>query len=171
MTEAKPNRQAQRSRSARDQITQAALMVFALKGYAATSMDDVCMAAGCSKGGLYHHFPSKPAVLAGVVERLAECGALLPPFQGAEGTLSLPRGALGRVLLEVWAEAAHDDALRHQLRAGYESYMDRSLRDRSAGAPALGEILRIGVLVQLLTRGEGVDVGEAARRLGIERAA
>lgn len=171
MPEAKPNRQAQRSRSARDQITQAALAVFALKGYAAASMDDVCMAAGCSKGGLYHHFPNKTAVLAGVVERLAETDALLPPFQGVEGRLSLPSGALGRVLLEIWAEAAHDEGLRRQLRAGYEGYIDRSLRDASAGHPALAEILRIGVLVQLLTRSDDVNVDEAARRLGIERAA
>lgn len=169
--EAPPNRQAARSQSAREQITQAALTVFALKGYAAASMDDVCMAAGCSKGGLYHHFPSKPAILAGVVERLARAGALLPPFQAAEGQFSLPSGAVGRVLLEVWAEASHDDELRRQLRAGYEACIDRSLRDGSGDRPALGEILRIGVLVQLLTRTDDVDVDEAARRLGIERAA
>ncbi len=119
--EAKPNRQAQRSQSARDQITQAALTVFALKGYAAASMDDVCMAAGCSKGGLYHHFPSKQAILAGVVERLTASGALLPPFQAAEGQLALPAAAIGRVLLEIWAEASHDAELRQLLRAGYEA--------------------------------------------------
>lgn len=169
--EAKPNRQAVRSRSAREQITQAALTVFALKGYAAASMDDVCMAAGCSKGGLYHHFPNKPAILAGVVERLAQAGALLPPFQATEGELPLQPGALGRVLLEIWAEASHDDGLRGQLRSGYEECIDRSLREGAEGRPPLGELLRIGVLVQLLTRTDDVDVGEAARRLGIERAA
>jgi len=72
--------QAARSQHARDQIAQAALTVFALKGFAASSMDDICMAAGCSKGGLYHHFPTKSAVLGGVVERLLVQRALLPPF-------------------------------------------------------------------------------------------
>ncbi|HYM14014.1 MAG TPA: TetR/AcrR family transcriptional regulator [Dehalococcoidia bacterium] len=169
--EAKPSRQAARSQSARDQITQAALTIFSLKGYAAASMDDVCLAAGCSKGGLYHHFPNKPAVLAGVVERLAGAGALMPPFQAAEGQLALGRGSIGRVLLEIWAEASHDAELRRLLRSGYEACIDRSLREGVSAHSPLVEILRIGVLVQMLSRTEDVNVDEAARRLGIERAA
>ena len=74
------NRQTQRSQAAQDNIVQAALTVFALKGYAASSMEDVCLAAGCSKGGLYHHFRTKHALLRSVVQRLASTGALLPPF-------------------------------------------------------------------------------------------
>ena len=61
------NRQMLRSQAAQDNIVQAALTVFALKGYALASMDDVCMAAGCSKGGLYHHFRTKHALLTAVV--------------------------------------------------------------------------------------------------------
>ena len=164
------NRQAARSHATRDHIVQAALTVFALKGYAATSMDDLCMAAGCSKGGLYHHFPTKSAVLSSVVDRLSQSGALLPPFQPSDGSLALPSSAIGRVLLEVWAEAARDAGLRARLRAGYEACMDRSLSGGANSHP-LADILRIGVLIQLLTRGEAIDADEAARRLGIERAA
>lgn len=40
-------------------IAEAAKGLFAVKGYAATSMADICSAAGCSRGGLYHHFESK----------------------------------------------------------------------------------------------------------------
>ncbi|MEC0242148.1 TetR/AcrR family transcriptional regulator [Paenibacillus dokdonensis] len=40
-------------------IVDAAKELFAAKGYAATSMADICSAAGCSRGGLYHHFESK----------------------------------------------------------------------------------------------------------------
>jgi hypothetical protein len=40
-----------------------------------------------------------------------------------------------------------------------------------SSAHRVAEILRIGALIQLLTRSEGVDATEAARRLGIERAA
>ncbi|GIO32992.1 MULTISPECIES: TetR/AcrR family transcriptional regulator [Paenibacillus] len=40
-------------------IVDAAKGLFAVKGYAATSMSDICSAAGCSRGGLYHHFDSK----------------------------------------------------------------------------------------------------------------
>jgi AcrR family transcriptional regulator len=162
-----PNRQAQRSQHAREQIVQAALTVFALKGYTAASMDDICMAAACSKGGLYHHFPTKSAVLAGVVKRLAEVGAILPPFEAAE-LPSLAPSAIGRVLIEVWAEASRDDALRGQLRAAYEACAERSL---AAGAGALAEILRIGALIQMLTRSDEIDAEAAARRLGIPKAA
>jgi AcrR family transcriptional regulator len=163
------SRQSARSAAARDRITQAALTVFALKGYAAASIDDVCMAAGISKGGLYHHFPNKAAVLSGVVDRLADAGALRPPFEPAEGAASLSSIAVGRVLLEVWAEAGRDEALRGRLRAGYEAASDGEPQEPASAG--LRDILRIGALVQLLTRGEALDAGDTARRLGIERAA
>lgn len=162
------NRQAQRSQTAQDNIVQAALTVFALKGYAAASMDDVCMAAGCSKGGLYHHFRTKGAVLRGVVSKLAQTGALVPPFASGEES-ALPAASLGRVLIDVWAEAARDAELRAQLRAGYESHLAE--RIQAPDGAGLAEILRVGALIQLLTRGDEVDADEAARQLGIERAA
>ncbi len=87
------NRQATRSQTARDNITQAALTVFALKGYGSASMDDVCLAAGCSKGGLYHHFRTKSAVLRGVVGRLAQDGSLLP----SGSSFGRRRGVAGRL--------------------------------------------------------------------------
>lgn len=164
-----PNRQALRSRHARDQIVQAALTVFALKGYTAASMDDICLAAGVSKGGLYHHFGSKQSVLGGVADRLAEAGAIVPPFGGAAQATSLSAEALGRLLIEIWAEAARDAALREQLRAGYEATLVAALAG-GADQP-LTTILRIGTLIQMLTQSEPVDAGAAARRLGIEQAA
>jgi AcrR family transcriptional regulator len=154
--------QAARSQATRDQIVQAALTVFALKGYAAASMDDICLAAGCSKGGLYHHFRAKRAVLAAVVERLAAANALLPP---ANGDVPLPPAALGRVLLDIWGEAVRDDALRERLRDGYAAVAE------TEPALDLGRLLRIGALVQLLTRGEDLDPSSVAARLGLERAA
>ena len=154
--------QAARSRATRDQIVHSALTVFALKGFAASSMDDICLAAGCSKGGLYHHFPTKRAVLSGVIDRLAESGALLPPFPPGP----LQPAALGRVLIEVWAEAARDAALRTQLRERYERHLDGALL-----ASDLAAILRIGTLIQMLALGDGMVPADAARRLGIERAA
>jgi AcrR family transcriptional regulator len=162
--------QAARSQAARDQIVQAALTVFALKGYAAASMDDLCLAAGCSKGGLYHHFPTKSAVLGGVVDRLTSRGALLPPFPGA-GDGSMPPQALGRILIEIWTEAARDETLRSRLRAGYEAQLDQKLQDPVRTDAGLTTILRIGTLIQLLTRSEAVDAAAIARRLGIDQAA
>lgn len=46
----------------------AALSVFARHGYHGTSIRAIAEAAGLSVPGLYHHFPSKQAILAGIVD-------------------------------------------------------------------------------------------------------
>ena len=160
-------RQAARTQATRDAIVQAAFAVFALKGYAAASMEDVCLAAGCSKGGLYHHFRTKSAVLAGVVDKLAASDGLLPAA-AADGSHD---EAAGRILIEIWAEAARNESLRAQLHAGYQAQLQRTLEAGFETPGSLTLILRIGSIIQLLTRSEAPDAGEAARRLGIERAA
>jgi TetR/AcrR family transcriptional repressor of nem operon len=45
--------------SARDKLLGSALAVIRAKGYAATSVDDLCAAAGVTKGAFFHHFKSK----------------------------------------------------------------------------------------------------------------
>lgn len=42
-------------------ILDAALNVFRTKGYTATTVDDLCQAAGVTKGSFFHHFQSKEA--------------------------------------------------------------------------------------------------------------
>lgn len=44
---------------ARSRLLLAALSVVRTKGYAATSVDDLCAAAGATKGAFFHHFKSK----------------------------------------------------------------------------------------------------------------
>jgi TetR/AcrR family transcriptional repressor of nem operon len=43
----------------RTRLLDAALMVIRAQGYAATTVDDICKAAGLSKGSFFHHFASK----------------------------------------------------------------------------------------------------------------
>ena len=45
--------------SAKDKLLDAAVQVVRQKGYAATSVDDLCRAAGVTKGAFFHHFDSK----------------------------------------------------------------------------------------------------------------
>ena len=47
----------------REQVIEAAARVFAEKGYEKTSIQDILNDLGLSKGGLYHHFKSKEAIL------------------------------------------------------------------------------------------------------------
>lgn len=50
-------------------LLQAALELFALRGYDATTVDAIADAAGVSVGLLYYHFASKPAVLQAIFEQ------------------------------------------------------------------------------------------------------
>ena len=49
-------------RSARQKLLDAALSVIRSKGYAATSIDELCAAAGVAKGSFFHHFKNKEAL-------------------------------------------------------------------------------------------------------------
>lgn len=54
--------------SARLKAIQAAIELFAIGGYGGTSVADVAAKTGLSQSGLLHHFPSKAALLAAVLE-------------------------------------------------------------------------------------------------------
>lgn len=45
--------------TSKSRILNAALDVFRLRGYAATTVDDICASAGLTKGSFFHHFSSK----------------------------------------------------------------------------------------------------------------
>jgi TetR/AcrR family transcriptional repressor of nem operon len=51
--------QAKAKSSAKAKLLDAALAVIRTKGYAATTVDDLCAAAGVTKGAFFHHFKSK----------------------------------------------------------------------------------------------------------------
>lgn len=47
---------------ARERLLEAARDIIRTKGYSATTVDDLCSAAGVSKGAFFHHFPNKEAI-------------------------------------------------------------------------------------------------------------
>ncbi|WP_421952491.1 TetR/AcrR family transcriptional regulator [Pelagibacterium sp.] len=55
----------------RAQLIDCAQALFATKGYEATTIGDVMAMAGVSKGGFYHHFQSKEALLEALAGRFA----------------------------------------------------------------------------------------------------
>ncbi|MDP1730320.1 MAG: TetR/AcrR family transcriptional regulator [Devosia sp.] len=52
-----------------DEVLDAALDLFIEKGFAATRVEDIARRAGLSKGAVYLYFPSKEAILEGLVRR------------------------------------------------------------------------------------------------------
>jgi len=80
--------------SARDKILAAAFQVIRAKGYAATTIDDLCAAAGVTKGAFFHHFKSKEDLGVAAAEHWAQTtGALF-----AEAPYHTPADPLDRVL-------------------------------------------------------------------------
>lgn len=65
--------QPQRRRSeARENLLQASFGLIREKGYAATSVDELCAQAGVSKGAFFHHFQSKNALAIAALDRWSE---------------------------------------------------------------------------------------------------
>lgn len=56
----------------RDSLLNSALQVVIHDGFGAMTLDAVAKAAGVSKGGLIHHFPSKDALVSGMLDYYGE---------------------------------------------------------------------------------------------------
>ncbi len=65
----------------RQKILDAAVRLIRMKGYAATSVDDLCTEAGLTKGSFFHHFKDKEAL--GVAAAQHWTAMTAPLFEGA----------------------------------------------------------------------------------------
>jgi len=98
----------------RGELLAAAERLFYTKGYEKTSVQDILDATSFSKGGFYHHFESKLAVLEAICElRARECGALAE--QAAEETEGTAVDRLNAVF--------HDSAILASGNQGFVSLM------------------------------------------------
>ncbi|MDB5798746.1 MAG: Transcriptional regulator, TetR family [Paucimonas sp.] len=70
------------SQATRTRLLESARDVIRKKGYAATTVDEVCQAAGVTKGGFFHHFASKEALGVAAIEQFGTMAASL--FGGAD---------------------------------------------------------------------------------------
>ena len=67
--------------NARTKLLDAAINVIRAQGYAATSVDDLCRAAGVTKGAFFHHFASKNEMAVAVADHWTT--TTVPLFEGA----------------------------------------------------------------------------------------
>ena len=127
----------ERSLETRDNILTAAVEQFAQSGYEATSVAQVCQAAGVSKGAFYHHFPSKQALFINLLDRwldLLDEQFALARFQTSsvpealtlmtELTGEVYRAAGGNLpmFLEFWNQAQHNPEIWQSVINPYRRY-------------------------------------------------
>ena len=72
----RPNEQS-RSGGARSKLLDAAVLIIREKGYAATSVDELCASAGVTKGAFFHHFPSKNSLAVAAANHWSELSSVL----------------------------------------------------------------------------------------------
>jgi AcrR family transcriptional regulator len=144
-------------RDARQQLLEAAMAVFAERGYREASVDEIAHRAGYSKGAFYWHFPSKDDLFYALLEdrvlepweesiRLLEAA---PPDQDMAPEASRLFGELLRgerdfllIQYEVWAQAVRDPKIRRRYanrRRKLRAAMGRAIAARleTLGAPPL----------------------------------
>lgn len=71
-TKAGPPPQQARAERTRQKLLSATIETLFERGYAGTSLPELCARAGVSRGAQQHHFPSKAALLAAAIEELLQ---------------------------------------------------------------------------------------------------
>lgn len=139
--------------ASRNQILAAATAVFAAKGFAGASMNDIVATAGMSKGGVYWHFKSKDEIVAAIFAQFFdEQKQILEAVLAGEGGPSEKLTRLTHLIsrdmqtivaqfpasLEFYTLAVRNEFLRQQLQAFYSDYSHR-LRLLAEEAVAAGD--------------------------------
>ena len=172
-----------RSELTRSQILDAALRQFAVHGYDATSVVDICTAARVSKGAFYHHFESKHALflclldawLQSIRANLAElqkptvAETLLSFTESMPVILATARDQLP-MFLEFWLQASRDEKVweasikpYREFREYFTAVIVEGIREgslRPVDPEVAGEAIlsmAVGVLLQAQLEPEGQD--------------
>jgi AcrR family transcriptional regulator len=192
-----PRITAAHEQAARERIVRASVRVFAEKGFHRATMQDVVRESGLSVGAIYTYFRSKgDLILAGcdliTGQELGELERRLaasPDFRTRLGTavafffdqLDVERAVAGgpRLLLEAWASADQEPAIREMLQARRRDITATAIRllhegvaegavpawvDIGPVASAFGALLD-GIGLQVMEEGAGYRRAEAERRV------
>src|SRR6516162_5118235 len=155
-----------RGRASRERIVERAAELFAERGIAATSLDEVLAAAGAGKGQFYHYFRSRDELAAAAVEQrcaqvvtgltqalggvssLPELEQALAGFIAGFEQMGLPGCPIGTLATQV---AGRNEAARLQAAAGFDAW-ERLLADALTRMRQRGE-LRADALPAMLATG------------------
>lgn len=109
------SRRQQYSAATRRALLRAAGSLFAVRGYAATSLDAIVAEAKVTKGALYHHFASKQGIFEAVLTDLEDQAArrITKAMKGAKDPWDQARAALA-AFLEVLREPAYSRLVVHE---------------------------------------------------------
>jgi TetR/AcrR family transcriptional repressor of nem operon len=171
-----------RGRASRERIVERAAELFAERGIAATSVDEVLAAAGAGKGQFYHYFRGRDElaaaavgyrcaqVVAGLTAALGDISSLaaleqaLAGFIGDFEQMGMPGCPIGTLSAEV---AGRNEQARVQAAAGFDAWerllagvLERIRERGELRADAAPGVLATGLLASL----EGGMVLSQARR-------
>ncbi len=137
----------------RARIIEAALDVFAARGYHATAMEEIASAAGVTRSVLYDHFPSKRVLLITVLQ---EQNAGLVAHVGARITGSGSPGRRLRATLDAYFSFAQDRPAARRLLFDHTDEDDPEIK-----------AVRWGIR-EARTRSVAVMLGRDLRSLGLD---
>jgi len=127
------------SAARKNQILDAAMVVFARSGFHEARMDDIVQESGLSKGTLYWYFKSKEEIITAISQRLfATDIESVESLLNAEGTVSERLQQLIRdrvqglqemsdvvaILVEFYAAALHQDGVRQLIKAYFQNFYE-----------------------------------------------
>jgi TetR/AcrR family transcriptional regulator, mexJK operon transcriptional repressor len=142
-------------RERRDAILQAAIQLFAQRGFAAAGMSEIARAAGVSHGTVFLYFASKDALFrAAILEPLEEFAARsVEIMDGEGGALARVRRLVGEQVRDIAAERSYLQAVG-AARAQAEQFGDLA---REISVIIERVVARLAALVT-----EGMETGELA---------
>lgn len=91
----------------RQEILDVAASLFSTRGYSDTSISEILRRVGIARGTLYHHFPSKEAIMDGLIERHTASILAATREIASNRQLSIPERLAGAIQAQLlWVEDA-----------------------------------------------------------------
>ena len=159
----------------RERLIEAAAKVFAEKGFAATSLDEVADAAGLTKGAVYSNFENKEDLVRAVLEAHQNRQSGIRDIATAAGTLEEQQAIAGRLFSKSVSEerdaflllldfttyalrnpALHADFLARN-RAGRKVIADMLAENPGGGEPFKTDVDRAALIFQAIGNGIALE--------------